>query len=153
MSKRSIVLDDHGVVLNDLLLACQRSANHFARAVEILEKKNTMATWFETLRNRRQKTCNCIKEIMGQLAYLPKEPDPDKETVLGLATRAQTLLSIDERTTLVVKAIQMQTELETHLKEVRKLEWSAEISEKLNQIDRDLYADKERLGEAIEPFD
>jgi len=153
MPKVSIILDDHGVVLNDLLLTCQRSANHFARAVGILDKKTDMAIWFEALRNRRQKTCDCIKEIMGQMAYLPKELDPDKEMVVNLATRAQTLLSTDEKATLLAKALQMQTELETYLKEVQKLDWPVELLKRLDQIDRDLYADKERIEEVIAQSD
>jgi hypothetical protein len=144
MSKLSkIILDDHVVALNDLLISCRRSARHLARAASILEDEDN---GFEATYRLRRKTCDYLEKIMRSMHHLPKEPDPDRETVAALATRAETFISRNERASLLRKASHHQSEVEKRFDRVRQLDWPSGIRGKINDIGRQLSAFKTHDG-------
>jgi hypothetical protein len=144
-----IILEDHVVALNDLLVACQRSANHLMRSAKLLEGQHDMASWFNGLYYRRHRQCDGIQAILRTINHLPKEPDPDREMIADLSLRAKTFLSDDEKVPLIRKAMQMDSELAKHLDSALQLEWLAEIRQRLDRFHLELKADKQSIENAL----
>jgi hypothetical protein len=139
-----IILDDHVVALNDLLLSCRRSASHLARAASILEDQDKV---FKITCRRQRKACDYLETILRSMHYLPKEPDPDREAVAALATRAETLLSRNERASLLRKAAHHQSEVDKNLDRVRKLDWPSGVRGMIDDVGRQLSSmDNESSG-------
>lgn len=72
------LLSDTEVALNELLVACRESIDHYQDATKLVEKSE-IATGFHTIANQRKLLCKRLAETIRDLGDLPSVPDPDKE--------------------------------------------------------------------------
>ncbi|HSC66417.1 MAG TPA: hypothetical protein VLC79_01915 [Cellvibrio sp.] len=72
-------LSDTEVALNELLVACRASVDHYQDAIKLVEDKE-IVSHFHTIASQRKKFCKQLEDIIRELGDLPTVPDPDKET-------------------------------------------------------------------------
>jgi uncharacterized protein (TIGR02284 family) len=92
--------DDRQVALNEVILICQEVADRYQAAAEMLEESELSRLIWEFSR-QRQNRAKQLREHVRRLGDLPRMPDPDKKVVDNLITRVRSVLSADERLTLL----------------------------------------------------
>ncbi len=73
------LLSDSEVVLNELLVACRESIDHYEDAINLSENP-VITDSFRKIAAARKPFINKLEEEIRQLGDLPSVPDPDKET-------------------------------------------------------------------------
>ena len=88
------LLSDTEVALNELLVACRESADHYQDAIKLVEQPE-IATTFQSVANQRKLFCNRLEEAIRELGDLPSVPDPDKEVGEMIIHHLGAALSVD----------------------------------------------------------
>ncbi len=73
------LLSDIEVALNELLVACRESVDHYRDAAELVGQAD-IAERFLDIAKRRTLFLNRLVSAIRELGDLPSTPDPDKET-------------------------------------------------------------------------
>lgn len=73
------LLSDIEVALNELLVACRESIDHYQDAAELVGQSD-IAERFLDIAKRRKLFLNRLASTIRELGDLPSTPDPDKET-------------------------------------------------------------------------
>ena len=71
-------LSDTEVALNELLVACRESVDHYQDAIKLVEDPE-IANHFQSIASQRKIMCTQLGGIIRELGDLPTVPDPDKE--------------------------------------------------------------------------
>ncbi len=72
------LLSDTEVALNELLVACRESIDHYQDATELVERPDTATIFMEIVKNRKLFLPR-LESAIRELGDLPSVPDPDKE--------------------------------------------------------------------------
>lgn len=72
------LLSDTEVALNELLVACRESIDHYQDATELVESSDVAKIFMDIVKNRRLFLTRLESAII-ELGDLPSVPDPDKE--------------------------------------------------------------------------
>jgi len=88
------LLSDTEVALNELLVACRESVDHYQDAIKLVEQ-HEIATTFQSVANQRKLFCNRLEEAIRELGDLPSVPDPDKEVGEMIIHHLGAALSVD----------------------------------------------------------
>lgn len=142
----NIFLDGHIVALNDLLIACRRSLNHFRRAADL--SNDDTAGWYGMLAHLRQESIRRIEEVIRYTKHFPLQPDPDRATVVKAVTYVRIRIADDEQKTLLKKAVRLESRVEKCLGAVQDLDWAAPIQRELDHIEAALRNQKQRIDRA-----
>ena len=73
------LLSDTEVALNELLVACRESVDHYQDAIKLVEQVD-VANSFRDIAKRRKLFFTRLATAIRELGDLPSAPDPDKET-------------------------------------------------------------------------
>ena len=103
--------DDREVALNDVLVMCRKSADHYLQAAE-LSDDHRLGDMFDRMATRRIIDADRMETIVRNFGYLPGDPDSDRQDFLKLITLARSTVSSDSGRILIEKAIDMEIELE-----------------------------------------
>jgi hypothetical protein len=72
------LLSDLEVALNELLVACRESVDHFRDGIELISEEN-IASEFKQFASEREPFIQMLEQKIRDLGDLPSVPDPDKE--------------------------------------------------------------------------
>lgn len=72
------LLSDIEVSLNELLVACRESVDHYHDATELVERSDIVQTFLDIVKNRKLFLTR-LESAIRELGDLPAVPDPDKE--------------------------------------------------------------------------
>jgi hypothetical protein len=72
------LLSDTEVALNELLVACRESVDHYQDAIKLVEQAEVVNS-FQDIANHRKLFFNRLATAIRELGDLPSAPDPDKE--------------------------------------------------------------------------
>lgn len=72
------LLSDTEVALNELLVACRESIDHYQDATELIERPDLRQTFLNIIKNRKLFLAR-LESAIREFGDLPAVPDPDKE--------------------------------------------------------------------------
>jgi len=104
------LLSDTEVALNELLVACRESIDHYQDATELVESPDIAAT-FRTIINKRKLFLSGLEAAIRELGDLPSVPDPDKEAGEMMLHHLGAALSTDYSN----EALTQRTNAEEHI--------------------------------------
>ncbi len=114
--------DDREIALNDILVACRRSAGHLLQAVK-LSDTTKLTELFDRMAVRRRMDASKLKVLVRDLGYLPDEPDSDRQDFSHLLTLTRTAVAGDSRRTLLEKAIELEVALDQKIDGALVFDW------------------------------
>jgi uncharacterized hydantoinase/oxoprolinase family protein len=111
--------DDQNIQLNAVLVACQKTADHYAQAAELTQEVARSAR-LEGMWRVCRKHVQQLTELVREVDYLPAEPDHDKQDFAQALTHARSTLAADSQAVFQEKALDLEDELQQ--KAIRALE-------------------------------
>lgn len=73
------LLSDTEVALNEILVACRESVDHYEDAIKLVENPD-ITERFQKIATQRKLFFKRLSAVIRELGDLPSVPDPDKET-------------------------------------------------------------------------
>jgi uncharacterized protein (TIGR02284 family) len=105
-----LLRNDQQLALNQVETLCTESADHYAAAAETADDPALSHLFGEIARERRRFAAELADHVRA-LDDLPKQPDPDWETVDDLITGIKAFFSGDQRDTLIDERKKHEREL------------------------------------------
>jgi uncharacterized protein (TIGR02284 family) len=105
-----MLLDDRQVALNDVIVVCKDTADHYQDIACRIENTRLSAL-FQALSRQRRRAAEVLEDRVRQLGYLPREPDTDRETLESLVTHFKALLAENKCLTLLETCEQAEREV------------------------------------------
>jgi hypothetical protein len=118
------LLSDAEVALNELLVACRESVDHYQDAIKLVEQSEATDI-FRDIANQRKLFFNRLANAIRELGDLPSAPDPDKETTEMIIHHLGAALSPD----YLSEAISQRISAEEHIQELIAKARETEINE------------------------
>lgn len=141
--------DDRQAELNELVVRVKDAALRY-RDDSGLTREPVLAALFSRLGQRREEMAHALEQHLLKLDDLPRAPDADLETVKSLVTHLKTALSTNERSTLLDERIEGECQIQEQIRIARETELPADTQALLDDIAREIAADRnelERLSE------
>jgi hypothetical protein len=113
------LLSDAEVALNELLVACRESVDHYQ------DEQSEATDIFRDIANQRKLFFNRLANAIRELGDLPSAPDPDKETTEMIIHHLGAALSPD----YLSEAISQRISAEEHIQELIAKARETEINE------------------------
>jgi len=112
------LLSDSEVALNELLIACRESVDHYQDATELVEHSD-IAESFRQIANQRKLFLNRLESAIRELGDLPSVPDPDKEAGAMILHHLGAALSPDYTNELLAQRIAAEEHILTLIDQAR----------------------------------
>jgi uncharacterized protein (TIGR02284 family) len=142
-----LLRDDRQMAICDIEAQCIETADQFGAAADRTEDTPLKALFVELAGQRRQLASDLAEHIRA-LGDLPQAPDPDKEQLDGFFSTVKSLLSGDERGTLIDERLAGEAQLEEFLDVAQRLEPSSALADMLVRIRRSVELTRHRLHAA-----
>ena len=139
--------DDKQTALNDVIYAVKDSAHHYREAAEIVSDLG-LADLFRTIADQRESLAKELDVHIRQLHDLPREPDPDRETVDAVITRLKAALTGDERLSVLDEREQAEDELRACIEVALAQDLPEATQAVLTRLYDEAIATQERLSAA-----
>lgn len=107
------LLSDLEVSLNELLIACRKSVDHFRDAAQLIAEEK-ISNDLKQLANEREPFLSAIERKIRELGDLPSMPDPDREDSEMLLHHLGAAISTDYTN----KLLQQRIDAEKHIIEL-----------------------------------
>ena len=121
------------VALNEVLVTCQKAADHCAQAAELAEDP-AMVERFRHMSNRRRTDAREIERLVRELGYRPGEPHGDKQDLSKMATLVRQAVTADEGRGLIAKTVGLETDLQAAVDGALELKWDPAVSDRLRRL-------------------
>lgn len=115
------LLSDTEVALNELLVACRESIDHYQDAAELVGQSD-IAERFLDIAKRRKLFLNRLSSAIRDLGDLPSVPDPDKEAGEMILHRLGAALSSDYTNEALTQRIKTEEHILALVHATRKTE-------------------------------
>ncbi|MFZ0611141.1 MAG: hypothetical protein WAM73_02785 [Desulfobacterales bacterium] len=125
--------DEREIALNDILIACRRSADHFLQARELGVNKK-LTELFDSMANRRNLDAGKLSGIVRGFGYLPDEPDSDRQDFSHLITLTRSAVTSDRGRMLLEKAVELEVELDQKIDGALVFDWGGNTPSLLRDI-------------------
>lgn len=142
-----LLRDDRQMAISDIEAQCIETADQFAAAAERTED-TALKTLFAELASQRRQLAGDLAEHIRALGDLPQAPDPDKEQFDGFMSTVKSLLSGDERGTLIDERLAGEAQLEQFLDVAQRLDPSSALADMLDRIRNSVQMTRHRLHAA-----
>lgn len=142
----NLIRDDQQLGLNDLLVAIQKSSDHYRDAASYLESSYPSSELWQIARERDQ-IASQLRRAIRELGDLPSAPDEDRESVEKLFHRVHASLSENEIQDLLDQRLDAEREFMANLERIRREEWAQEKSLLLSELGEHTRATITRLEE------
>lgn len=104
------LLSDIEVALNELLVACRESVDHYQDATELVEHAD-IAKNFAKIASQRKTFLTRLEAAIRELGDLPSVPDPDKEASAMMLHHLGAALSPDYTNELLAQRIEAEEQI------------------------------------------
>lgn len=130
----SIIRNDRQVALNDLLVAVEKTADHYrASADSLQDHAAAVATQLRELAQRREQLSDLIKREIQASGDLPSAPDEDRESVEQLFQRVHASLAPDQILDVLRQRLDAEDELDSLLARIGDGNWGEGMDELLQE--------------------
>ena len=137
--------DDKQTALNDVIYAVKDSAHHYQQAAEFVSDAG-LAELFRTIAGQRETLATELDAHIRRLHDLPREPDPDRETMDAVITRLKAALTGDERLSVLEEREQAEDELRTCIEAALAQDLPEATQAVLTRLHDEVIATQERLS-------
>lgn len=127
------LLSDTEVTLNELLVACRESIDHYQDAAELVEQSD-IAERFLDIAKRRKLFLNRLSSAIRDLGDLPSVPDPDKEAGEMILHHLGAALSSDYTNEALTQRIKTEEYILVLVNAARKTEPNQSCTTLLNEL-------------------
>lgn len=118
------LLSDTEVALNELLVACRESVDHYQDAIKLVDQSE-VANNFRDIAHHRKLFLNRLATAIRELGDLPSAPDPDKETSEMIIHHLGAALSPDYSREVLTQRIAAEEHIKTLIDNTRATEINA----------------------------
>lgn len=115
------LLSDTEVALNELLVACRESVDHYQDAIKLVEQSE-VANSFRDIANNRKLFFSRLASAIRELGDLPSAPDPDKEASEMIIHHLGAALSPDYSEEVLGQRIAAEEHIKTLIDNTRATE-------------------------------
>lgn len=115
------LLSDTEVALNELLVACRESIDHYQDATELVESSDVAKDFLDII-NVRKLFLTRLESAIRELGDLPSVPDPDKEAGEMVLHHLGAALSTDYTTEALTQRISAEEHILTLVNAARATE-------------------------------
>lgn len=140
-----MLIDDPEVALNEVIVACQQSADHYEQACALISDNTTIQRLFSNLSTQRRQAANQLSDIIRNLGGLPREVDIEQEQLQMMWSHLKLAVSKPDKGTLLNEMISHETQLQTATSAAVKLELEQKVHRVLEQIQRNNETTLQRL--------
>jgi len=127
------LLSDTEVALNELLVACRESIDHYQDAAELVGQSD-IAERFLDIAKRRKLFLNRLSSAIRDLGDLPSVPDPDKEAGEMILHHLGAALSSDYTNEALTQRIKTEEYILVLVNAARKTEPNQSCTTLLNEL-------------------
>lgn len=135
------ILSDTEVALNELLVACRESVDHYQDATQLVDQSK-IAESFRDIANHRKLFFRRLSSAIRDLGDLPSVPDPDKEVGEMIIHHVGAALSADYSN----EVLKQRITAEENIKELIDKTRATDIDETVRELMDDL---SQHVEEAI----
>jgi len=104
------LLSDTEVALNEILVACRESVDHYEDAIKLVENPS-ITERFQKIATQRKMFFKRLSAAIRELGDLPSVPDPDKETGEMILHHLGAALTPDYTSELLAQRIEREQQL------------------------------------------
>ena len=115
------LLSDTEVALNELLVACRESVDHYQDAIKLVDQSEIVNS-FRDITHHRKLFLNRLATAIRELGDLPSAPDPDKETSEMIIHHLGAALSPDYSREVLTQRIAAEEHIKTLIDNTRATE-------------------------------
>ena len=115
------ILSDSEVVLNELLVACRESVDHYQDSIDTI-KDTDIAVHFRSISDRRKLFLIRLTVAIRELGDLPSVPDPDKEVGEMIINHLGASLSADDTEYIVAHRIKTDKHIQSLIDNAKEIE-------------------------------
>jgi hypothetical protein len=115
------ILSDIEVALNELLVACRESVDHYEENIERINGSEEAAR-LRTIVSRRKLLLGKLALAIRALGDLPTMPDPDKETGEMLIEQVGASLSNNDTGYIIAHRIKAEHQIQTLINDAKDIE-------------------------------
>lgn len=136
------------VALNDLLVACQKSVDHYRDTAAYLAGANASSMLLQ-LAEQRQSTCEQLEQAVRQQGDLPSVPDADRETIESLYHRVHASLAADDERAVLEQHLTSEQKVAEQVADLVASGQLQEQSDLLHEVLKQSRAAEARLREML----
>lgn len=145
-SEMPVFRNDSEVALDDVVLACKRSAEHLAEAAELTQTDAPkLSALFRAQSDDRAAMSALLERRMVEMGGYPGDPDDDREVVEEAVRRVRDMLSPDHRRMLVEDSLAESEDVATAVSRALQEDLPPAAHESLADIQKRVAADINRL--------
>ncbi len=135
------------VALDEVAELCELNADHFTRFAESADSAE-LSRLFSELAILHGKQVALLDEQITSMGELPRHPDPDRESLEGLAAWLQTIFAENKREMLIEKAVEKENHIQTAIADALTRQLPEEAIALLHRLKRQVNESLARLKEA-----
>ncbi len=145
-SEMSVFRSDPEVALDDVVVACKRSAEHLAEAADLTQiDAPKLSALFRAQSDERAEMSALLERRMVEMGGYPGEPDDDREVVEEAVRRIRDVLSPDHRRMLVEDSLAESEDVATAVSRAMQEDLPPAAHETLADIQKRVAAGINRL--------
>lgn len=138
------LLSDTEVLLNEILVACRESVDHYEDAIQLIENAD-ITERFQQIAAQRKLFFNLLSAAIRELGDLPSVPDPDKETGEMILHHLGAALTPDYSGEVITQRIAAEENIKSLIKNARE----TDLNEKGRALLDDLLQHVEKTIETL----
>lgn len=139
-----MLMSEGEIALDEVIVACKETIHSYQQAINTIDDAQ-LSDVFNHVLQQRQIYTHELESRLRELGYLPREPDPDRETLSNLFNRAKVLLADDDRLKLLEEREQAEAQLADLVKNALQQALPESALETLHKLQVNVETVQERL--------
>jgi uncharacterized protein (TIGR02284 family) len=140
----SIFRSDQQVALNDLLVASEKTADHYRDSADFLDGLE-VSEGLRSIADERDALAQRLRDAIQSSGDLPSAPDEDRESVEQLFHRVHASLSHDEIRDVLQQRLEGEEHFESLLRDAREAGWTRGSEGLVREIETHIAATRQRV--------
>lgn len=141
-----MLIDDPQVAINEIIVACQKAADHYANGADLVHDES-IKQLFVSLGAQRRTAAERLSEIMRDLGSLPREADIEQEQLQMLWSHLMSALSGTDSEALLNEMIDHESEVRSAAENALGLELEQNMGHIVQHIQKESSAALQQLRE------
>lgn len=129
-----MLIDDPEVAINEVIIACQESADHYENACALVSDDSAIQQLFRNLSSQRREAASQLSDIIRDLGGLPREVDIEQEQLQMMWSHLKLTIAKPDNKALLNEMINHETQLQTATAAALKLELKQNVRGILQRV-------------------
>jgi uncharacterized protein (TIGR02284 family) len=142
--------DGHIIALKDVILACREAETRYETFSSIV-KDATLSEKFRNVADARGRKALYLETAVKNMGSLPRDVDPEKQTIKSLWTRLKMAVKDDELSVLFQEGITLEAETEDRCELGQQYAFSEGTIQALAELNRESTSFKQWLKKRVFP--